>query len=196
MSEITRRSAVRRLGWVVGAALPVGALVACAGQGGAPGEAGKAPPKADLRMVFFHAQWKDAFDEIIRSFQQRNPTITVEFGTAPPGGPGYIQAATAALAAGAGPDVMSVNWDAVRTWTTRNNLRDLTPEVNRDRAFARDLAAYHPKIQALMKVDGKQRAVGLDHDDIALYWNVSLFNQMQVRPLTEVHDRWTWNDLL
>jgi multiple sugar transport system substrate-binding protein len=147
-------------------------------------------------MMFFHDQWKGAFDEIIRSFQQRNPTITVEFGIAPPGGPGYLQAAVAQLAAGAGPDVMSVNWDAVRTWTTRGNLLDLTPEVNRDRAFQRDLAAYHPKIQALMKVDNKQRGVGLDHDNIAIYWNVTLFNQMQVRPLTEVHDKWTWNDVL
>ena len=32
-------------------------------------------------------------------------------------------------------------------------------------AFQRDLAAYHPKIQALMKVDDKQRGVGLDHDE-------------------------------
>jgi len=147
-------------------------------------------------MMFFHAQWKEAFDEVIRNFQQRNPTITVEFGTAPPGGPGYIGAATAALAAGSGPDVMSVNWDLVRTWTTRGNLVDLTPEVNRDKAFAKDLAAYHPKIQALMKWENKQRGVGLDHDVVALYWNVSLFQQAQVRPLTDVHDKWTWNDLL
>jgi multiple sugar transport system substrate-binding protein len=195
-TAVSRRRALRRIGVAAGGLFPGAALVACAGSGGSPGESGKAAPRADIRMMFFHAQWKEAFDEIIRNFQQRNPTITVEFGTAPPGGPGYIQAATAALAAGAGPDVMSVNWDAVRTWTTRNNLLDLTPEVNRDRAFARDLGAYHPKIQALMKVDGKQRAVGLDHDDIALFWNVSLFNQMQVRPLTEVHDRWTWSDLL
>ena len=193
-AALSRRRALRAAGLAAGALLPGAAVVACAGQG--PGEGGKAAPKADLRMMFFHAQWKEAFDEVIRNFQQRNPTITVEFGTAPPGGPGHMQALAAMLAADAGPDMFSINWDGVRTLTARNNLLDLTPEVNRDRAFSRDLAAYHPKIQALMKVDGKQRGVGLDHDDIALYWNVSLFNQMQVRPLTEVHDKWTWNEVL
>jgi multiple sugar transport system substrate-binding protein len=195
-APLTRRRALWGLGLAAGSVVPVSALAACGGEGGSPGDSAKAPPKADIRMMFFHAQWKEAFDEVIRSFQQRNPTITVEFGTAPPGSAGYLQALAAQLAADAGPDVMSINWDGVRTFTARNNLLDLTPEANRDRAFSRDLAAYHPKIQALMKVDGKQRGVGLDHDDIALYWNVSLFDQMQVPPLTAVHDRWTWNDLL
>lgn len=195
-TAVSRRRALRGMGLVAGGLYPGAAVVACAGPAGSPGESGKAPPQADLRMMFFHDQWKEAFDEVIRNFQQRHPTITVAFGTAPTGGPGYIGVATAALAAGAGPDVMSVNWDLVRTWTTRGNLVDLTPEVNRDKAFSRDLAAYHPKIQALMKWEGKQRAVGLDHDDVALFWNVTLFQQLQLRPLTEIHEKWTWEDLL
>jgi multiple sugar transport system substrate-binding protein len=47
-----------------------------------------------------------------------------------------------------------------------------------------------------MKWKDKQRGVGLDHDDIGVYWNVTLFNQAQVPPLTQVQDKWTWNDLV
>ncbi|MBI3972053.1 MAG: sugar ABC transporter substrate-binding protein [Chloroflexi bacterium] len=92
--------------------------------------------------------------------------------------------------------MMSVNWDMVRTWTMQGHLADLSPEASKDKAFAKDLAAYHPKIQELMKWEGKQRGVGLDHDDVALFWNVSMFRQQQVRLLTDIHDRWTWDDLL
>jgi ABC-type glycerol-3-phosphate transport system substrate-binding protein len=193
-AEVSRRVAFRRLGQAAGAG-PAALLAACGvgGTGGTDQEPRPALPQATLRMLFFHNQWTAAFDEVIRAFQSRNPQITVEF-QAPPSN--YIQAATVALAGGAGPDVMSVNWDLVRTWTQAGHLHDLTPEASRDKAFAKDLAAYHPKIQALMKWEGKQRAVGLDHDDIALFWNVSLFKQQQLPLLTTVHERWTWNDLL
>ena len=194
ITAIGRRGLMGAVG-ALAAGAPLAALAACAGPGA--GQAPDAPrpaiPRADLRMMFFHNQWTAAFQEVIQNFQGRNPQVTVEFA-APSSG--YIQAATVALAGGAGPDVMSVNWDLVRTWTQKGHLYDLTAEANRDRAFARDLAAYHPKIQALMKWEGKQRAVGLDHDDIALFWNVSLFKQLQLRPPTEVHDKWTWNDVL
>jgi ABC-type glycerol-3-phosphate transport system substrate-binding protein len=118
--------------------------------------------------------------------------VTVNFET----DPSYIQKVTTQLLAGAGPDVVSVNWDMLRTFSQYNYLYDLTPEASKDKAFAADLGAYHPKIAALMKWDGKQKGVALDHDDIAIYWNVSLFKRLQLRPLTDVQDKWTWDDTL
>jgi len=148
--------------------------------------------KANLRFMFFHDQWKDAFDQVIRNFGQKYPNVTVDFET----DPSYIQKVTTQMTAGAGPDIVSVNWDMLRTFSQFNYLYDLTPEAAKDKAFAADLAAYHPKIAALMKWEGKQKGVGLDHDDIAIFWNVSMFKQLQLRPLTEIHDKWTWDDVL
>ncbi len=193
-SGVTRRQWMRGLG-IGGAAVGLpGLLAACAGADSSGAAPKPAVPKADIRMMFFHTQWKAAFDEVIQNFQSKYPTVTVAF-EAPTSG-SYIEKVTAELVAGAGPDVLSVNWDMLRTFTQKGYLHDLTPEVSKDKTFAKDLSAYHPKIAALMKWEDKQRGIGLDHDDIAIYWNVNLFRQLQLRPLTEVHDTWTWNDAL
>lgn len=196
IGDVERRGVTRRgVALAVGKTLPGAGvlLAACAG----PGAAGTQAPRpealrAELRFMFFHDQWKEAFDEVIRNFGEKYPNVKVNFET----DPSYIQKVTTQLLGGAGPDVLSVNWDMLRTFSQYNYLYDLTPEATKDKAFSADLGAYHPKIAALMKWDGKQKGVGLDHDDIAIYWNVSLFKRLQLRPLTDIHETWTWDDAL
>src|SRR6266542_2130230 len=137
---LTRRQWARGLG-TVGAAGAAGGLTgllaACTGTG-ASGEAPKpAIPKADIRMMFFHTQWKAAFDEVIGNFQSKYPSITVAFEA--PTSSSYIEKVTAELVAGSGPDVLSVNWDMLRTFTQKGYLHDLTPEASKDKTFAKDL---------------------------------------------------------
>src|SRR5436309_2277604 len=58
---------------------------ACAGSGtGTPSTGPQAANlKANLRFMFFHDQWKDAFDQVIRNFGQKYPNVTVDFETDP-----------------------------------------------------------------------------------------------------------------
>jgi multiple sugar transport system substrate-binding protein len=192
----TRRRQVLEAG-AAGTAVLAGALAAACGlpgsQGAAP-PAPPAPPPASLEVWDFHDQWNEAFTQVAALYHTRTPTATVTYP--PLGNANYFQKVVVALTSGAGPDLMSVNWDFVRMWSTQGFLHDLTTEAARDRAFAQDLAAYHPKLAANMKWDNKQWGVGLDHDCISIFWNMDLFNQAQVPPLTDVQDKWTWNDVI
>jgi multiple sugar transport system substrate-binding protein len=162
-----------------------------ASSGGQAPAASEAPVHLDV--WFFHDQWKDAFDQVIGNYRSTHPNTSITFGAPQEG---YSTKIVTALVSGAGPDVMSVNWNWVRMWSEKGNLFDLTSEASRDKSFAKDLAAYHPKIQAYMKWQGRQWGVGLDHDDVAVFWNVNLFKQAQLQPLTDLHDKWTWNDVI
>jgi multiple sugar transport system substrate-binding protein len=150
------------------------------------------PEQVVLRHMFFHGQWTKSFEQIHKNFQAKNPHVEVLF-EAPAGG-GYGRKIGIMLAGGVAPDVFSINWDMVQIFGQRDQLFDLTEVAKTDGQFGTDLDAYHPKIANWMKFKGRQLGVGLDHDNVGVYWNVSLFEEMGVPPLTDIHEDWTWDD--
>jgi multiple sugar transport system substrate-binding protein len=150
------------------------------------------PEQVVLRHMFFHGQWTKSFEQIHENFRAKNPHVEVLF-EAPAGG-GYGRKIGIMLAGGVAPDVFSINWDMVQIFGQRDQLFDLTEVAKTDGQFGTDLDAYHPKIANWMKFKGRQLGVGLDHDNVGVYWNVSLFEEMGVPPLTDIHEDWTWDD--
>ena len=150
------------------------------------------PEQVVLRHMFFHSQWTKSFEAIHNNFQEKNPHVTVIF-EAPAGG-GYGRKIGVMLAGGVAPDVFSINWDMVQIFGQRGQLFDLTEVAKVDKQFSADLDAYHPKIAKRMKFKGHQLGVGLDHDNVGVFWNVSMFEEMGVPPLTDIHEDWTWDD--
>ena len=144
------------------------------------------PEQVVLRHMFFHSQWTKSFEAIHNNFQEKNPHVTVIF-EAPAGG-GYGRKIGVMLAGGVAPDVFSINWDMVQIFGQREQLFDLTEVAKVDKQFSADLDAYHPKIAKRMKFKGHQLGVGLDHDNVGVFWNVSMFEEMGV-PAFDRHPR-------
>src|SRR5206468_2655933 len=142
------------------------------------------PQPVQLRMTDFHSQWEPTFRLVLDAYEKKNPGTYVAL-EAPPAD-SYNEKLLISVAAGVAPDFFSINMNGVRQFAAKDLIVDLTPYGQSDKQFGTDLAAYNEVSRSMMSWQGKQMAVGLDQDDIGIYWNVDLFTKAGVPPLTDV----------
>lgn len=132
---------------------------------------------------------KKAREDAVAIFQENHPEIEVEHSVIPTADHAWDQKATAALAAGTGPDVMQMSPDYYGLYS--DYFEDLQPYlekegVNADDVFTEGMLApyYRP--------DGKLEGMPLLENVFVLAYNKDLFDQFGVDYPT---DDWTWDDL-
>ncbi|MFI6348591.1 ABC transporter substrate-binding protein [Streptomyces sp. NPDC050560] len=181
-----RRTVLRRGGALaLGAAAP-GALAGCGGGGGSDGVG------ADGRVTveLWHGQQetgRKAIEALVADFNRSHPGIRVR-----PGGgvlaDAMLQKITAALAAGAFPDIAYIFGSDLANVARSPSVVDLTDMV---RASPVPWTSYWPSAREAMTLNGRIRATPAVLDALAVVCNKKLFREAGL-PLPEAG--WTWDD--
>lgn len=143
--------------------------------------------KTVLNFYYWDEGQKDGMDQMIALFEESQDEITVE-STIIPWGEYWTKLQTS-LPTGTGPDVFWMNMNAP-DYINANLLLDLTDGLN---ASGFDESKYPAAVLEMYKKDGKIYGVPKDYDGMAIYYNKSIFDEMNV-PYPE--EGWTWDDLL
>ncbi|WP_406048832.1 ABC transporter substrate-binding protein [Kribbella sp. NBC_00889] len=183
LSNLSRR---RFLAGLTGLAAG-GVLAGCGGNGNAGGGGGK----NGLTFLNWEQVKGNPLEQAIQAFEKESgtkvtiqPAVTTEYDTK----------MRTLIAGGSPPDVMRINDDFVRGFSTQGALLDLNPYIEKDKldtsAFAKETYEF-PK-----QPDGSHTAWVLGYEPRLIFYNADLFKQAGVPlpPTTWSPDGWTWAD--
>lgn len=129
-----------------------------------------------------------AYQQVIRLFQERNPGIQVEYINIPSNE--YLAKITAMIAAGTPPDVFFLNNIDFPGMASRGVLRPLDPFLKRDRYPTGDI---FPGILKAFQWDGAQYGLPRDVSNLVVFYNRNLLRKVG---LPDPKPDWTWEDFL
>jgi multiple sugar transport system substrate-binding protein len=130
-----------------------------------------------------------ALESVIGAFQKENPSIKINYTTAP--FDSYFTKLQTDVAAGQAPDVFELNYENFVTFASRNTLRDLTPFIRNDPSLAAD--TFYPAAQNAFRYANLQYGLPITFSTVVLFYNKDLFDKAGVAYPTKA---WTWNDEL
>jgi multiple sugar transport system substrate-binding protein len=182
LSDLSRRRFLAGLGGLAAG----GALAACGGNGNAGGGG-----KKGLTFLNWEQVKGNPLEQAIKAFEKDSgtsvtiqPAVTTEYDTK----------MRTLIAGGSPPDVMRINDDFVRGFSTQGALLDLNPYIEKDKLdtsqFAKETFEF-PK-----QPDGSHTAWVLGYEPRLIFYNVDLFKKAGVPlpPTTWSPDGWTWAD--
>ncbi|MGI2293268.1 ABC transporter substrate-binding protein [Paenibacillus sp. GXUN7292] len=180
----------RSLGIVLATAL-VGSLVACSGGGGGKKNSNTVPsasaPAAGNEQVKLRIMWwgsqerHEATLAALDLYTQKNPHVTFEPEFS--GMDGYLDKLSTQAAAKNAPDVVQLDPGWVSDWIGRNQLTELSPEV--------DLSKIDEKVLSGGQLDGKQYAVPLGSVAYGMIYDKAALEKLGV---ASPQNGWTWDD--
>ncbi|MEV5961915.1 sugar ABC transporter substrate-binding protein [Kribbella sp. NPDC051952] len=182
LSDLSRRRFLAGLGGLAAG----GALAACGGNGNAGGGG-----KKGLTFLNWEQVKGNPLEQAIKAFEKDSgtsvtiqPAVTTEYDTK----------MRTLIAGGSPPDVMRINDDFVRGFSTQGALLDLNPYIEKDKLdtsqFAKETFEF-PR-----QPDGSHTAWVLGYEPRLIFYNVDLFKKAGVPlpPTTWSPDGWTWAD--
>ncbi|TCO54321.1 ABC transporter substrate-binding protein [Actinocrispum wychmicini] len=141
--------------------------------------AGCATEESGAAVTLNYAMWVanqvPPYQKCADAFHAKNPSITVKITQT--GWTDYWQNLTTQVVSGEAPDVFRDSVAYYPTYQKNNQIRDITPMVQRDHV---DLARYQPGLADLWVRDGKRYGLPLDWDTIAVVYNTELVKQAGV----------------
>jgi len=129
-----------------------------------------------------------AYQQVLRLFQERNPGIQVEYINIPSNE--YLAKITAMMAAGTPPDVFFLNNIDFPGMASRGVLRPLDPFLKRDRYPTGDI---FPGILKAFQWEGVQYGLPRDVSNLVVFYNRNLLRKAG---LPDPRPDWTWEDFL
>jgi multiple sugar transport system substrate-binding protein len=187
---MTRRRAIAASGGLAGAA-----LAACGGAGGATGGAqgtGQVP-KGPVTIQFLgHGGTleQQVYQDLLKDFQGKNPTITVDVIWEPGGSAEVAAKITSLLAGGTPPDSFWVHSYSTLDFSAQNVLADLT-SFAKEKGF--DLGAFYKAPLDDFRWQGQLLAIPRETSTLVMFYNKGQWAQNGVKELTADS---TWNDWL
>jgi len=129
-----------------------------------------------------------AYQQVLRVFQERNPGIQVEYINIPSNE--YLAKITAMMAAGSPPDVFFINNIDFPGLASRRVLRPLDPFIQRDKYPTGDI---FPGILKAFQWEGAQYGLPRDVSNLVVFYNRNLLRKAG---LPDPKPDWTWDDFL
>jgi multiple sugar transport system substrate-binding protein len=129
-----------------------------------------------------------AYQQVLRVFQERNPGIQVEYINIPSNE--YLAKITAMMAAGSPPDVFFINNIDFPGLASRGVLRPLDPFIQRDKYPTGDI---FPGILKAFQWEGAQYGLPRDVSNLVVFYNRNLLRKAG---LPDPKPDWTWDDFL
>jgi multiple sugar transport system substrate-binding protein len=129
-----------------------------------------------------------AYQQVLRIFQERNPGIQVEYINIPSNE--YLAKITAMMAAGSPPDVFFINNIDFPGLASRGVLKPLDPFIQRDKYPTGDI---FPGILKAFQWEGAQYGLPRDVSNLVVFYNRNLLRKAG---LPDPKPDWTWDDFL
>ncbi len=139
-------------------------------------------------MTFFAYDNPEVEQAVIDAFEAAHPDINVEIDLTP-----FSEIFTkyqVQVAGGTPPDVVSMNFEQLRSFATRGALEPLSDDVEQS---GLDLSIYYENTLDMHTVDGVLYGLPATFSDNVLFYNKTLFDNAGIEYPTA---DWDWNTLL
>ncbi|MCL4834047.1 MAG: sugar ABC transporter substrate-binding protein [Caldilineaceae bacterium] len=196
--KLNRRQLLRLAG--VGAASI--ALAACAAPPpavapAASGGEAAAPAQATATVIATTSMPVNTFDETLKRAKDRLPNIDLVVnanGWGNGGWDGYSDTLLTRIAGGEQIDVIMIAIEGLGLLSAKNVLLPLDDFVAAD-APAQEILQndVHVTLREMLQVDGKQMEYPFSWNNMVMYYNTAIFEEVGVTPPTA---DWTWDDFL
>jgi multiple sugar transport system substrate-binding protein len=182
-----KRHTLKAIGIAAATAL---VLTACAGGGGSADSQKTAGAVETGPVTITFTWWGNddraaRYKEALALFTTKYPNITVQTSFAD--FPNYWTARATEAAGRALPDVMQNDMAYLREYTANSHLLDLSPYVGK----GINLSGFDKALVKAGNLDGKQIAIPISTNTLALFYNPALLAKTGVQPPA---DGYTWQD--
>ncbi len=132
----------------------------------------------------------NAFQDLVKTFGEKNPGITVAL-THIPSGADYRKRLAADFAAGTPPDVFFLNYHRAVPYSAKNQLEPLNEYLAKSSVIKAD--DFYEQALNAYRYEGKLNCLPQNISSPVMYYNKALFDQAQV-PYPK--NDWAWSDFL
>ncbi len=193
LTRVTRR---RVIGGLAGAGLAGAGLGQASASFGAPHvRAGRFQDGAVTSFLNWEAMAGTPTEAAVMAFQEQTGAA-VEVIPTPGTGTDYETKVRTMLAGGGIPDVIRVNDDFVRFYSTKDQFTNLQPWIERDGIDPAQF--YEPIWNFALQPDETYTAWSLGAQPRLIYYNIDMFEEAGVPlpPKDWVAEGWTWDDFI
>lgn len=141
-------------------------------------------------MVFGDPAERDAYIELVNSFNESQSDIAVEVIHIPSQGD-YLTRLTTDFAAGTPPDISLLNYRRIGTFASQGALEPIGPYL--DDSDVLDPEDFYPITLEAFTWQGTVTCLAQNVSSLAVYYNADLFD---AAGLPYPDDKWTWDDFV
>lgn len=182
-AEFTRRDFLK-----VGGGTLVGAYVlGLAGCGGGSSQSGSGELKFQTWASTSGEQ--KGFKGLVERFEKQHPDASVKLEIVP-GEQQYAKLDTR-LAAGEGPDLARMQYQAVGRYSSQGALVDLSEYLEKGEA-----SAFTPAFWQAVQYEGAPYALPHHTDTFAVFYNTGIFDDLGIEVPGSLQDSWTWDEFM
>lgn len=130
-----------------------------------------------------------AFEELVKKFEEKYPTIKVNANLVPPPNSGdYYSKIQTRFAAGDAPDIFRTQYQKFGEYASQGALLEVTDIIEGEKDH------YTPSLLTAVSYDDK--IYGLPHhtDTIAVFYNKNYLDELGIEAPTKLEDAWTWEE--
>jgi multiple sugar transport system substrate-binding protein len=130
------------------------------------------------------------FNDLIAKFEVENPNIKVQKSQVPPPNQGdYYTKLQTRMGGNDAPDVFRVQYQKIGEFASKGALLEIGDLVEKDKE------KYNPSLLTAVTYNGK--VFGLPHhtDTLAIFYNKTYLDQLNIKAPERVEDAWTWEEL-
>jgi multiple sugar transport system substrate-binding protein len=187
-NRVSRRTFLKSMAGLAGAALVSNALGACTAKEGTSKGGAAELAAADLKVWVWWPDPVEPLQQMGASFTEAHPKVNVTSESPAD----YWTKLQTALAGGAGPDIYFMNNVNYWAWASKGILMDLDPLVSSDADMQDNLKNSWQAAVDFYNFKGKQYGLPYMYTTVILYYNVDYIKEKGLTPIAEIEDEFDW----
>ncbi len=157
--------------------------------GGAGGGAGSGSGQLTFQTWASTSGEQKGFRGLVQRFEKENPDASIKLEIVP-GDQQYAKLDTR-LAAGEGPDLARMQYQAIGRYSSQGALVDLSEYLDGDEA-----SAFTPAFWQAVQYEGTPYAFPHHTDTFAVFYNTAVFEKLGIEVPKSLDQSWTWDEFI
>ena len=157
--------------------------------GGAGGGAGSGSGQLTFQTWASTSGEQKGFRGLVQRFEKENPDASIKLEIVP-GEQQYAKLDTR-LAAGEGPDLARMQYQAIGRYSSQGALVDLSEYLDGDEA-----SAFTPAFWQAVQYEGTPYALPHHTDTFAVFYNTGMFDKLGIEVPKSLDQSWTWDEFI
>lgn len=179
---VTRKEFLKVGGGALAGAYALG-LAGCGGS-----QSGSASGELTFQTWANEAE-EEGFRGVIERYREKNPDVSVKLEIVP--GDQQYEKLDTRLAAGEGPDLARLQYQAIGRYSSQGALADLSEYL--DDGYG---DAFTPAFWQAVQYEGTPYAIPHHTDTFAVFYNTDIFDRLGVEVPQSLEESWTWDEFM
>jgi multiple sugar transport system substrate-binding protein len=164
-------------------------LVLLGGCGGGSAGSGSGSGQLTFQTWASTSGEKKGFRGLVERFEKKNPNASVNLEIVP--GDQQYEKLDTRLAAGTGPDLARMQYQAIGRYSSQGALVDISEYLDGDEG-----SAFTPAFWQAVQYEGKPYALPHHTDTFAVFYNTGIFNKLGIEVPKSLDQSWTWDEFI